>query len=140
MNITTEDLKEILSAASDMYSYNNEFDPLHFVCEVISELNNPTLPTINVKAAEEVEVTVHEDEIDTLCANRKDSRNTDINNNSYFECEKDEWGPGWIVFIRTLPTGKSKIVVLARISMALSIKVRDLLNKYGMDATPPGGE
>ena len=38
MSITTEELKEVLNAASDMYSYNNEFDATHFVCAVVGEL------------------------------------------------------------------------------------------------------
>ena len=46
MTIRTEELKIILDAASDMYSYNNEFDVSHFVVVAIESVSDANKKTV----------------------------------------------------------------------------------------------
>ena len=126
MTIRTEELKIILDAASDMYSYNNEFDVSRFVVvaiESVSDANEKTVVDCAVDDAG-LEGSMVLGEAEDKCFEKDQDKRL-----YYFECRKDEWGPGSIVFKRK-PCGKGKDVLISAISDGLAIKIRDMLNRY----------
>lgn len=144
MSIAIEELKEVLNAASDMYSHNKEFDATHFVCAVVGELYDRRKEQSIAKASATAQSLL--DKAINECAKKAKAERSTIdgagneqmlngesvredlkalNDKDVAYCEKDKWGDGWIVFNKR---GKGKFVFLHAVSESTARHVCELVN------------